>query len=174
MPPVKDLTAATALKSLAEFMAEISKLKGEQVSLVEVLADNVPFNSVEFKHGLTTWPTGPVKLTNTSSNGHRQAGRVERMHGVRMCTANVLMSYARIPATWWPFAVNMANQQANMLPSSHNMLQAPHELVSQDKPDWSGMHVFGTPATIQIPPATRTVAKQVAPRAQAAIYLGPV
>ena len=86
MPPVKDLTAATALESLAEFMADIniSKLKGEQVNLVEVLADNVPFNSVEFKHGLATWSTGPVKLTNTSSNEHRQAGQIERMHGVRM------------------------------------------------------------------------------------------
>ena len=173
MTPVVNYTAATALVCLKEFVAELSKLAGAQVILIEVLADNVPFNSEEFKAGLRDWPTGPVTLTNTASNEHRQAGRIERFHGSRLATANVLLAYGRLPSTWWPFATNAANMQANMLPNSYNPQQTPHELVSGQKPSWEGMHVFGTAAMINIPPEMRSgTAKQVAARGHNALYLG--
>ena len=175
MRPVSRLTAATAIESLQMFHADLNRWAGTIVSIIEVQCDNVPFGSKEFATALSSWPVNPIKLTLTAAYAHAQQGKVERFHGVRAATSNVLLNYARVPRTWWPFAVNQANIIHNSLPSSLDNCRSPIEIASNGrvKPTWDGKHIFGSCSMLWRDPAQRgESAKQVADRAHPAIYLG--
>ena len=106
---------------------------------------------------------------------HPQMGRVERLHGVRMATARVLLSYARVPSSFWPFATNQANVLHNNMPDSVDNERAPvcRFPGAPASADWSGFEIFGHLAMVWLDPQQRgSTAKQLAVRAALAIYLG--
>ena len=173
MIPVHQQTAKVALDCLRLFHADISALAGRMVVFIAVEADNVPFNSEEFLMGLAKWQTGAVKLTNSQAYAHQQMAYVERYHGVRTPVARILISHARCPLTWHPYAINQANVIGNKLPTSSDHAKSPEEYITGKKSDWSNMHVFGSCAIYWLPPPQRTeTSKQLADRGHHAIYLG--
>ena len=175
MYPTYDGTAVTALECLRLFVADLSKECNRPVVILCVMGDNVPFASDDFKHGLATWPTGPVKLDNTGYYAHQQAGRIERFHGVRMATARVLLRWAQVPGTWWPYATNCSNIIHNILPHSIDHKRGPLAYLRNTPVSWKDEHVdvFGLFGMVWLaPPQRGESAKQLADRALPGIYLG--
>ena len=145
------------------------------VPLICVLADNVPFDSDEFRDGLARWSTGPAKVVTTGYYAHQQAGRIERFHGVRMATGRVLGKYGRVPDTWWPFWTNQSNIIHNILPHSADHGRGPLAYLRKRPVSWEveRISIFGHFAMVWLaPPQRNETAKQLADRAAPAIYLG--
>ena len=97
----------------------------------------------------------------------RQAGRIERFHGVRMATARVLLRYAMVPGTWWPFATHHSNLLHNMLPNSASRSPDPLAILRHRMTSWKNEHVsvFGHFAMVWLaPPQRDETAKQLADR----------
>lgn len=176
MYPTSRMHAQEALDCLARFQADLQRETKRQVVFIEVLADNVPFDSEAFRSGCAEWKTGPIKVTTTGFYAHAQAGRIERYHGVRMATGRVLQRYALIPGSWWPYATNHSNVLHNMLPHSADHGRSPLALLrGVDKVSWKTerIHIFGHLAMVWLaPPQRGETAKQLADRARPGIYLG--
>lgn len=175
MYPTHNGTAHTALDCLRLFVADLSKECNRRVVLLCVMGDNVPFDSDDFRRGLVEWPTGPVKLVLTGYYAHQQAGRIERFHGVRMATARVLLRYAMVPGTWWPYATSYSNIIHNMLPNSVDRKRGPLAFLRGCPVSWKSEHmdVFGLFGMVWLaPPQRGETSKQLADRAQPGIYLG--
>ena len=175
MIPRHTQTAADALECLSMFQADLQRECGRVIVILAVRCDNVPFGSAEFKEGCRMWKTGPIVVELTGNYAHEQAGRIERFHGVRMATARVLLRYAMVPGTWWPFATNHANLLHNILPNSASRSAGPLQILRGLKVSWKAEHVsvFGHFAMVWLaPPQRGETAKQLADRARPAIYLG--
>ena len=176
MYPTHRLDAETALDCLRWFQAELQAETKRRVVILEVLADNNPFDSDHFRSECARWPSGPINVTTTGYYAHQQAGRIERYHGVRMATARVLLRYAMIPGTWWPFATAAANVVHNILPHSADHKCGPLSyLRGGTAVSWKEEHleIFGHFAMVWLaPPQRGETAKQLADRAAPAIYLG--
>ena len=175
MYPRTTATALDGLECLNFFLADLQRETGGAVQFITVRADNEPFGSQQFKDGCAKWKTGPIHVELTGFYAHEQAGNIERYHGVRMATARVLLRYAMVPGTWWPFATNQANHIHNMLPSSANRSVAPLSYLRKTKISWKAerMGIFGHFAMVWLaPPQRGETSKQLADRARPAIYLG--
>ena len=175
MYPTHNGTAVTALDCLRLFVAELSKECNRSITILCVVGDNVPFASDDFRRGLAAWPTGPVKLDNTGYYAHQQAGRIERFHGVRMATARVLLRWAQVPGTWWPYATSCSNIIHNILPHSVDHKCGPLAYLRGRPVSWKDEHidVFGLFGMVWLaPPQRGETAKQLADRALPGIYLG--
>ena len=175
MYPTHRQTADVALDCLRWFVADLRRECGRPVVVLVVLCDNVPFDSDVFKNGCANWPTGPIKVVLTGYYAHQQAGRIERFHGVRMATARVLLRYAKVPGTWWPFATSHANLVHNILPSSADRARGPLAFLRDAPVSWKAerVEVFGHFSMVWLaPPQRGETAKQLADRARPGIYLG--
>ena len=175
MYPRVSSTAQDALECLGFFLADLQRETRTPITFLVVRGDNVPFGSQQFKEGCAKWKTGPIHVELTGFYAHEQAGNIERFHGVRMSTGRVLLRYAMLPFTWWPFATNQANMIHNMLPSSANRSCAPLSFLRGAKVSWKAerMGVFGHFAMVWLaPPQRGETSKQLADRARPAIYLG--
>ena len=175
MYPRTTATALDGLECLAFFQADLQRETGKAVQFLAVRVDNVPFGAAQFKEGCAKWNSGPIHVELTGFYAHEQAGNIERYHGIRMATARVLLRYAMVPGTWWPFATNQANLIHNMLPSSANRTIAPLSYLRGKKVSWKAerMGVFGHFAMVWLaPPQRGETSKQLADRARPGIYLG--
>ena len=175
MYPTTRATGEVALECLAWFQADLQREHGKPIRILAVRGDNVPFGGEPFKDGCARWRTGPIHVELIGFYAHEQAGNIERFHGVRMATARVLLRYAMIPGTWWPYATSHANAIHNMLPSSANRTCPPLQYLRGKKVSWEAEHmgVFGHFAMVWLaPPQRGETSKQLADRARPAIYLG--
>ena len=177
MYPTHQMTARVALECLKWFHAYLQRECGRSIKILVVRCDNKPFDSQEFRDGCANYPGGPIHVVCIGDYMHQQAGRIERYHGVRMSTARVLLRYAKVPGTWWPYATNHANVIHNLLPSSRDRKRAPLAILrDQHTISWQDEHadaVFGHFSMVWLaPPQRGETGKQLADRARPAIYLG--
>ena len=163
MYPTHRADAETALDCLRWFQSELQAETKSKVPILEVLADNNPFDSDHFRAECARWPSGPIRVRTTGYYAHEQAGRIERYHGVRMATGRCLLRYGCVPGTWWPFATATANNIHNMLPHSADHSRGPLSFLRNTTVSWvdERFEVFGHFAMVWFPSRLRISGRTV-------------
>ncbi|PKU63435.1 Retrovirus-related Pol polyprotein from transposon TNT 1-94 [Dendrobium catenatum] len=98
-----------------------------------------------------------------------QNGSAERKHRHLIEMTRTLLHTASMPCTFWPDAVLTASYIINRLPSIHNKLSSPLQLLYNKQPDYKFLKIFGCACFPWIPPAQR---HKLEPRSRQCIFLG--
>jgi hypothetical protein len=98
-----------------------------------------------------------------------QNGRVERKHQHLLNIGRALLFQAKLPKTFWSYAVQHATYIINRIPSTILKNKSPYELLHNEKPEIDQLKVFGSLAYASTLLAHRT---KLDPRCRKCIFLG--
>lgn len=154
-----------ALDAFNKFIAEAERQSG--CKLKTVRSDNggeyinADFDKFFAEHG----------ITRNLSNVHtpQQNGVAERLNRTLIEAAKAMLFMAGMQPEFWSFAVNAANHILNRTPIKALSDMTSFEAWFGKRPDLSYTRVFGSPAWIHVPDATR---KKLDPNAKEARFVG--
>ncbi|PKU70162.1 Retrovirus-related Pol polyprotein from transposon TNT 1-94 [Dendrobium catenatum] len=98
-----------------------------------------------------------------------QNGSAERKHRHLIEMTRTLLHTASMPYTFWPDAVLTASYIINRLPSIHNNLSSPLQLLYNKQPNYTFLKIFGCACFSWIPPVQR---HKLEPRSRQCVFLG--
>ncbi|KAE8247330.1 hypothetical protein A4X06_0g4533 [Tilletia controversa] len=137
--PIVDKSSATVTKVLQRWARQIPTYTGSKIKTLHTdngtKFDNVAMDSWAAKEGVG-W-----KWTVPGSS--EQNGRVERFQGVLQERGRVMLTAARLPIGFWPFAWRYAAYLVNRTPHSSLGYRIPQELWSGKPVDLSMLRTFG-------------------------------
>jgi transposase InsO family protein len=93
---------------------------------------------------------------SSAAHSPDENGRSERINRTLVEGANAMLTSARLPASFWAYAVMTKAHLLNRSPHSRIPNMTPYQLWTDLRPDLSGLKVFGTAAVVHIPKANRT------------------
>lgn len=105
----------------------------------------------------------------TVPHSSQMNGVAEIKHQVLQYQARTMLLHANLHKCYWAEAVETANYILNRLPSSALQGQIPYSKWSGHKPSLKHLRVFGAPAYVYIPRASRT---KFDPRSELYILVG--
>jgi transposase InsO family protein len=100
----------------------------------------------------------------------QQNGRAECFMRTIMDKAEPMCFDTCLPDSYWEFVVNHAAHCYNRTPVAHLDWRTPYELINNEVPDISHLHVFSCGAYVHLPPDTRK--DKLSPKSELMVYLG--
>jgi hypothetical protein len=98
-----------------------------------------------------------------------QNGRVERKHQHLLNVGRALLFQAKLPKTFWSFAISHSTYLINRIPTPLLNNKSPFELLNKALPDLSNLKVFGSLTYASTLQSHRT---KLEPRGRTCIFLG--
>jgi hypothetical protein len=121
-------------------------------------------------HGLESYFRGKGVLHQTTCpHTPQQNGVAERFNRTLFNSVRAMLIQSGVPGPYWAEAVQTACTLHNVTPSSATGSYTPWELLFHNKPDLSGLRVFGCAAYVTIPKVQR---KKLDPPGSKGIFLG--
>jgi hypothetical protein len=99
----------------------------------------------------------------------QQNGRAERLNRTLMDKAQSMRFDACIPPSWWEFTVSHAVWVYNRTPMVRHKWLTPYEILTKNKPDISGLRVFGCGAYVHLPDEVKP--NKLWPKSELMIFL---
>ena len=91
-----------------------------------------------------------IKAERTAAYSPESNGMAERCNRTLVTRARAMLSYAKLPPTYWAEAVNTANELRNISPAS-TLSSTPLEALTGKVPDISWLRAFGSLCFVHMP-----------------------
>ena len=92
-----------------------------------------------------------IQIEMSAPHVHQQNGRAEHAIQTIMEKAQALCFTACLPQSWWEFCVEHAATLLNVTPIKRLNWRSPYQDLRNEKPDISGLRVFGCGAYVYLP-----------------------
>lgn len=110
-----------------------------------------------------------VIIESSSPHSPEENGVAKRRNQTRTNTSITLLSQARLPQRFWPYAEYMSSIHINYIVES-NTTKTLYEIIYEMKPDYSVIYPFGCHAFAHIPKASQHA---LDPKTRPGLYLSP-
>ena len=111
-----------------------------------------------------------IQINQSVPHAHQQNGHAERIIRTLTEKAESMRLQARLPQSWWEFALDHAAHVYNRTPMRRLEWRTPTERLHKERPTVEHLRVFGCAAYVFIPAEVRE--NKLAPKSELMVYLG--
>ncbi|KAE8242086.1 hypothetical protein A4X06_0g7253 [Tilletia controversa] len=137
--PIADKSSATVTKVMQRWTRQVETYTGKKITTLHT------DNGTEFDNSaMDAWAGAEgISWRWTVPGSSEQNGRVERLQGVIQERGRAMLTAARLPIGFWPFAWRYAAYLVNRTPHRSIGFRIPQELWSGQSVDLSMLRTFG-------------------------------